>query len=382
MKNSNKNHQLLFLFLFIIGLPSYCLAEPEIRTAVVDNESITITGQGFGIKPNPHPIRFDNFEGLTSGNKVSTETGWWNDSTTNANTNPMTVSLEHSFSGTKSAKAVQTWGQSNPQLFRNNIGFSDSKKIFISFWFRWKWPEWSNGTPYEAVQYKLWRVAASVEPNGNVIYPALNNFNWKDYSAYSWHPFNISYSTTSTLGSVLKNFPNNALADNNWYNMVLIVNQGSKGLSNGLFKGYLSNPGKPYSGVGDSNPIMVIDTNGEYLNSIKIDNYIDANNDKIVSSGATISNPGIYFDDIYIDNTLARVEIGDAPIYENCTRRMMQVPTSWSENSISVIFNSGNFSTSDQLYLYIVDSNDVVNKNGFSLVLSNDKIKPVIKAIK
>ena len=50
---------------------------------------------------------------------------------------------------------------------------------------------------------------------------------------------------------------------------------------------------------------------------------------------AGIGDSYAYWDDVYIDTTQARVEIGDAPTYAASRHREIQLPTAWSDSSIT-----------------------------------------------
>jgi len=62
-----------------------------------------------------------------------------------------------------------------------------------------------------------------------------------------------------------------------------------------------------------------------------------------------------WFDDLYIASTQARVELGNNSSWSSCTHREIQIPTSWSSNSITVDFNQGTFG-SGTAYLFVVDA--------------------------
>jgi hypothetical protein len=79
----------------------------------------------------------------------------------------------------------------------------------------------------------------------------------------------------------------------------------------------------------------------------------------------------VYMDDIYIDDTYARVMIGNAPTLAGSTIREIQIPSSWSEASIRVRLNLGSFLDLDQAFLYVFDSNGAVNKKGYPLHLKS-----------
>jgi hypothetical protein len=76
-----------------------------------------------------------------------------------------------------------------------------------------------------------------------------------------------------------------------------------------------------------------------------------------------------YYSDIYVDNTWARVEIGNASTYDACTRRETQVPTGWTDSSLILQVNQGAFLSGQSVYLYVVDANGQVNSNGFPVVI-------------
>lgn len=69
-------------------------------------------------------------------------------------------------------------------------------------------------------------------------------------------------------------------------------------------------------------------------------------------------------DDIYIDNTIARVELCDAPTWSASTHCEIQIPSSWSDSSITITGNQGSFSNMNGTYLYVVDANGIVS-NGY-----------------
>lgn len=76
----------------------------------------------------------------------------------------------------------------------------------------------------------------------------------------------------------------------------------------------------------------------------------------------------IYYDDIYMDNTWARVMIGDAPTLATSRRREIQIPVSWSDTAITIRVNQGALPTiKGPFYLYVVDSQGRVNRRGYPL---------------
>jgi len=75
----------------------------------------------------------------------------------------------------------------------------------------------------------------------------------------------------------------------------------------------------------------------------------------------------LYWDEIYVDKTKARVEIGNSSTWSGCSHREIQIPSAWSSGSITVTVNQGTFADSSGAYLYVVDSDGNVNSSGYSI---------------
>ena len=94
------------------------------------------------------------------------------------------------------------------------------------------------------------------------------------------------------------------------------------------------------------------------------------------------NNPGnvykIYYDDLYVDVTLARVEVGDQPTWVACSTREIQIPTAWSDTGVSVTVNQGTFGYGSA-YLFVVDSNGAASP-GFPITFepSSKRLAEVI----
>lgn len=79
----------------------------------------------------------------------------------------------------------------------------------------------------------------------------------------------------------------------------------------------------------------------------------------------------VWMDDVYIQNTKARVEIGNAPTWSACTQREIQQPVSWNDGAITLALNQGTLAAGQQVYLYVVDAAGQVNEQGYPLVLGS-----------
>ncbi|GAH76879.1 unnamed protein product, partial [marine sediment metagenome] len=81
-------------------------------------------------------------------------------------------------------------------------------------------------------------------------------------------------------------------------------------------------------------------------------------------------NSPLYWDEIYIDTTQSRVEIGNAATWSGCSHREVQIPSSWSSSSVSIDVNTGSFSNGTA-YLYVVDSSGAVNSSGYQITIGS-----------
>ncbi|MBE0598255.1 MAG: hypothetical protein IH614_13385 [Desulfuromonadales bacterium] len=75
----------------------------------------------------------------------------------------------------------------------------------------------------------------------------------------------------------------------------------------------------------------------------------------------------VWIDDLLIQDTPARVEIGNAPRWSQCRQREVQSPRSWQDERIVFSFNPGRLAGDEPLYLYVVDGQGRVNEHGFAI---------------
>jgi len=74
----------------------------------------------------------------------------------------------------------------------------------------------------------------------------------------------------------------------------------------------------------------------------------------------------VYYDDIYMDDTWARVMLCDISLWSMCVNKEIQIPVSWNSSQLSFVVNLGGFDTVTQsLFLYVVTSEGDVNQKGY-----------------
>jgi hypothetical protein len=85
-----------------------------------------------------------------------------------------------------------------------------------------------------------------------------------------------------------------------------------------------------------------------------------------VSNGAQPDSE-IFYDYVYIDDTFHQVAICSESTWKACDEKALQIPFSWSNDKISVEFNSRHLKQGEEMYLYVMDGNREVNDRGFLL---------------
>lgn len=80
----------------------------------------------------------------------------------------------------------------------------------------------------------------------------------------------------------------------------------------------------------------------------------------------------MYISEIYMDKSVQRVIIGDAPRYEDLTHYELQRPINWSNSEIEFAVNLGALADSSNLYVYVFDQEGVPNQQGFELCAAAD----------
>jgi len=86
-----------------------------------------------------------------------------------------------------------------------------------------------------------------------------------------------------------------------------------------------------------------------------------------VSNGTGSGPLYIYYDDIYIDKTWARVMLCESQTWAECKQHEIQIPVVWSDKEITLNVNFGDLNPDVSAYVYVVDESGAVNQNGVKL---------------
>jgi hypothetical protein len=352
--------KLLYILIIFVMVPIFSYAAPIISTfsgSFSDKETAAIAGSGFGTKSSAKPFRWDNFEGKTAGQNVgalstsgaaqSSDTGSWSVSSA-APPKYSTAQLR-----TNSSMAVyhdyNPSSRSNWNSYYSKTFAADNTKFVYITW-------WSYHTNVAVGADNNWKPMRAYGNTGLLPQFALT------FQNSSWTTFGIM-NTSGSFTNMQELTWSTAWPNNRWVRVEFIGYLGTANNSDGYQRYFLhTNPGTTAitdSGIANSGSPNI--TNISQGFSVVIpEEYMKEGNGW---------EADVYTDDIYIDTTQARVEIGDKSTWSACTHREIQLPTAWSANSVTVTVNRGSFNSGETAYLYVVDADGNVNAQGYPIVI-------------
>lgn len=350
-----------FIYLAIIS-PSFfggvmCAraAEPlvtGVTGTLTHGSTITISGSGFGAKIPAAPLKWDDFESGVNGNNIGN--GWFTD-VGGGSVYPKYVNdqLRPNTNSALSSKQVFVGGGQ----YGSYLGLTglSSTKYYISFY---KYMTTSGGL---SRNYKEMSIRSG--PAGYWDYPEVR------HDMYPTTEYGHIYTDCSDPPSGADgddwngwNFPINSWNRHEYYWEAGDTNTANGNYffwADGVLKASVVNTiFRPASCTLPSQPWSNI-----YLNTYFA---TDTNNASAV----------IWQDDIYIDTTRARVELGNASTWVVSLHKEIQIPSTWAGTAVTVTLNQGSFTSGTTAYMYVVDSDGNVNINGYPVTLGNTLLPP------
>jgi len=345
---------------------------PALATPLVQNVSgtlshggtVTITGAGFGSKSKAAPLVWDN----ASGNSINDKwTGGWPSQLPGYNLGyyaPMRgIGLPHSHVTRYIAGAHAAMTGANAGY--DVMMFKSIALPALPYYIYASWYQRADD---------LWHFGGD------------NNFKTFDYS-YGDEPYDVSKSWYICYGP-----PH---PDSNTDAGVQWTNQTSTPLSNPDRNGHNAwwgNAVNPMAGKWSKVEIAIklsnqsdgyinIWENGhQVMNYAGItDNYGGTRRAIAVGGYARMqgyTNNWRYFDDVYVDTTLSRVVLADKPVLSQATIVENQIPSAWSDSSITAQVNLGKFTQGQAAYLFVVDASGTVSATGLALTAGGTTVMP------
>ena len=331
--------RLAFLVLCTLLYSSAAIAAPSVVSVsgtMSHGQSVIITGKGFGTKSPAAPILWETFDDGIDDQSVSTKQGWYSYAGPGA-----VFNSTQPYSGTLSAYNYVEYGMDTGFNTSYYVLPSSYEQLYMSCMFR------HVGTRYTTGVDKNWRINTGDNhyrgdgmialSDGYIFYISGSTdifpsddygtgryFSEPEYGSSTWtrHQGYISYSTPSGTA--------------NGYMWAAV------GTQEKTFANRVNRPeGYSYQAK-------------EYLLGLMHDHGS-------LNSG---EYHHMWVDDLYIDNTMARVEIGNSSTWATCTVKVIQIPhTSWGDTSIQITINRGSFGKTAEAWLYVVAADGTVSDN-------------------
>lgn len=360
-----------FIYYILIISFSAVLSQPSVQgiSGSTSHKGIlTIEGSGFGSKSNASPVKYDDFELGSAGKSLAG--GDWLIST-NKGFDPV---YSNKIVRTNSALSAQSHTQDAPSgdnyQYRCAFGIGDQdgiREIYINFWWYYDGPSNSPGCVKFVRLYPNPTSPYSGPPNTYIDFdcdPYSGLLNSDDITSLDGH-------NSRWIGDAW----DWTRARGHWQHVQFYFKASDVGQENGTAKMWVGNGDAPIRQVlnEEDNLLTRTPANPALWHSFWIGNYLSILGSE-GCNGHNCQEPNevvsIFYDNVYIDYTQARIEVGDNPVYSDCMHTEIQVPSAWDDNSVTIQLNQGSFSSGGTVYLYVVDSAGLVNSNGFPIVLN------------
>jgi hypothetical protein len=331
----------------VVGWPRHISAQDSgpaigsVAGTLTHGASITLRGSRFGTKPAAAPVKFDDFQNLAVNRPLS-DNGWDCDEAPDHSPVASTMRLRPGTPSTRNARC--TWTHNDASSF--GLWHSGTwTRVYFDGWMYFECladPQPQNCKPIRFHQ------AGSGSPNAYLNFYGPTG---SDSLAAGRDGVTGGPADSGWFGS----YPANGIGSgndvparvfyNNWVHIQLLAHVGTPGVANGSWIIYL-NSRLRWNRRGNIYLLMPPHTGWPEL---YFGNYVRSD-----PHGTTHA----HWECAYVDNSWARVEIGDNANYNNCTHREIQIPSGWSDSSVTVTLNRGSFGPSAAAYLFVVDGNN------------------------
>ena len=347
--------RIFFVIAIFLIVPSFALAAPSIMSAIPvttfsHGAVVNISGSGFGTKNPVAPAQWDPVDGMyqniteDSVIPVGGSNPWSGQEGSEHNAAFTLANPRGKFLAKYSNKAYLSDGVGQAVLGENN--YPDTGTLYISYW---AYPHQDPGNPgYSNKFFRLtgangWGDANDGISAAVIFTPfVLQFYDFTDgfrYDSWNWgSPFVVS----------------------KWNRLETIVDN-------------TANP-KPRVTIYSNNTsfLTAISGDGNGLSAGSTTGALRSDITRIGTLGADWSNeqnspvPQFDWGEVYVDTTLARVEICNAQTKAASTHCEIQIPQNiWTDNgqpngaTLQIKVNQGSFPDGSQQYLYVVDANGV-----------------------
>lgn len=343
---------IIFLIALFVVTPVY--AAPSVSGtsgSTTHGGEIVIAGTSFGTKSPAAPLLWDDFEWGSDGTLIDSSSDWRGEDSGSVEPE---IDISQSFGqGTRSAyRNLYNHVSDTGTHFRNVYhDFSTpSAEIYASY--RWRMGH-EAGTPSDYGIYKGARIGFADYYDGPAVGYTSDTSGDSTGNTNFWY-----YDETGSPGS------NNLVGDygpddlwdiDTWFRIEAHVVASTPGVADGTLNWWIDNV-----------DFFTFDWEPDVATRDALNNEIF----NTFTSGHMMANAEmgfefyVWLDDVYLDNTLARVEICAESTWAGRANCAIQIPSAWSATEATVTLNQGALADIVGSYLYVVDSTGAVNSSG------------------
>ena len=377
----------LFLFVSCTGTAT---VDPSINGEIgtlTNGSDYTITGSGFGEKNPVEPMWWDNFETYAVPGEVGAETNDPYNTALCSTVKPIytksmprseptnTVSIMKEYFSSDMDPAGLLRAQSSCRfVLDQNLDLTNS---YITFWYKMDM-DYYNNNPCCSPRNTKFMELRGYDPEGR---PALridvpfNDACQCEKNASMWA---ADYNDGNPIGTQYPPLLDTIYGENSGHYSRLESWLNYDGMDATTSEWSVS---KDLSEIGKVSGVFA--TTEEFYerypsgdgpttyNTIWLTHYIDADNDCAALGHPELqcgSYVRMYYDDLYIDNTMARIEIcnnKDKSLSSHCE---VQIPKElWNDTAIKFTAQKGSFLTGEQLYLHVINRDGNSNEEGLEV---------------
>lgn len=314
-------------------------------TTFADGESVTITGTGFEADASPSPIKFDRFDGGTNGATLS---GWDYISSSNGNTDPH---YDGSVNRTNSTNSIHCEFMDVPEAdYNSTFGMEDDAVLSVYL------SAWQYVTTPQGVSRSIKPIRFAYDLTGGIYQDPVMGHTYQPVgpNSFIWfYPFSSSNQVEYVSGV-------GGPTTGQWVKVEYWFNLGTLATSDAEMY-FWEDHALQKSLTG-----FQANDDGKTINIIHLGHYFARD-----EPGTGDPQGNYWWDDVYISDTLSRVELCDNATWASRTQCEIQPVSARSTTSITIsAANQGAFSASGTAYLYVVDSDNTVSA-GYEITIGS-----------
>lgn len=355
-----KKLQIEFIFLAIIffgvfGLVESSQAAPDVTNVsgtIEHGQNITVYGSGFGIKSTATPLVWDNFEYGSDGDNLDTASGGkWTHYQTGSVVSKVKISTGQHYAGSRSAYNA-LWqrpdGDEGQEFGTAYQEFSAGDEAYVSMVVRWD----TDATGTTSGMWKWFRLN-----NQEHVYSGVPNIDCTYFNQSAWLAAAQNDGVNYKQQDLIRTY-----AKQTWFRIEYYLKLSTPGGTDGLAQLYVNNSLL-------STDKWTTTTRGIGITSL-LSNlllpfmWVNGNNNEKYY---------VWVDDVYVDNTPARVSLCSGSAWAARGSCAIQPPSTWDANGdeITATVNLGAL-TGDTAYLFVCDLDNSCNETGYSVTLNDE----------